>query len=122
MNFVVYFILPMFLVTMSTLMPCILPQLPLLPEFSSVILVHTYLRCSPEVPSMYIYVIIFTSRNNKISQKKRTMNSLTSAATQGQGQVTLAGSFLIHKVHLSTIFPKRNATFHGVFLLRLSVG
>ncbi len=26
-----------------------------------------------------------------------------------------------YKVHLSTLFPKRNATFHGAFLLRLSV-
>ncbi len=26
-----------------------------------------------------------------------------------------------YKVRLSTLFPKRNATFHGVFLLRLSV-
>ncbi len=26
-----------------------------------------------------------------------------------------------YKVHLSTLFPKRHATFHGAFLLRLSV-
>ena len=56
------------------------------------------------------------------SQKKCTMNSSASLVTQGQGQVSPAGSDLIHhKVHLSTLFHNRNTTFQGVFLLRLSV-
>ncbi len=87
------------------------------------------------------------------SQKKRTMNSVASPVTQGQGQVTPAGSFwslklphiarkpwtiliwfffahcyqqhqqneIYYEVHLSTLFPKRYATFLGAFLSRLSV-
>ena len=46
------------------------------------------------------------------------MTSLASRVTQGEGQVTPAGSY--YKVHLSTLVPKRNATFHGAFLSRLS--
>ena len=40
------------------------------------------------------------------------MNSLASPTTMGQAH---------YKVHLSTLFPQRNATFHSAFLLRLSV-
>ncbi len=46
----------------------------------------------------------------------------------GPGSVTPChvhhGKFLIYKVHLSTwstVFPKRNSTFHGAFLWRLGV-
>ena len=68
------------------------------------------------------------------SQKKRTMKSLASPGTQGQGQVTPAGSYFFehrhqehrqneiqHKVYISTLLRKRRTTFHGAFLLRLSV-
>ncbi len=65
------------------------------------------------------------------SQKKRTMDSLVSSVTQGQGQVTPGRVKFYHqedsqteignKVHLSTLFRKRQSTFHGMFLLRLSV-
>ena len=48
------------------------------------------------------------------------MNSLTPPVTQGQGQVTPAGSYLIWNTQQSSsaLFPKGKATFHGVFLLR----
>ena len=57
------------------------------------------------------------------SQKKCTINSLASSGTQGQGHVTRVGSYFIiqHKFYLSTLLGKRNATFYGEFLLRLSV-
>ncbi len=54
--------------------------------------------------------------------------------TKGQGQVTLAGLYFFHgnlkedrqneicyQVHLSTLSCRRHTTFHGAFLLRLSV-
>ena len=61
------------------------------------------------------------------SKKKCTIHSLAFPVTQGQGQMTLAGSEedrqneIRYKVHPSTLFRKRHTTFHGVFLLRLSV-
>ncbi len=45
------------------------------------------------------FLIVFVGRENTClytqSQKKRTMNSLASPVTQGQGQVTPAGSYLM---------------------------
>ncbi len=59
------------------------------------------------------------------SQKKRTMNSLASPCDPGSSSSHPSQIIFDHrnlnKVHLSTLFPKRNATFHGAFLLRLSV-
>ncbi len=70
-------------------------------------------------PSYNILLIVYTQ-----SEKKRTMKPLASPGTQGQGQVNPAGSYfeIQHKVYLSTLLCKRNATFHRAFLLRLSVG
>ena len=48
------------------------------------------------------------------SPKKHTMISLTSHATQGQGQVHF-------KFHLSALLPKIKAIFRDVFLMRLNV-